>query len=210
MTVSKAAHGVQTPEPSTEEAAPAQVNEFLREISALPGGEHLRACIQCGTCSGSCPNANVMTYAPRQMIAMVQAGMEEELLNSNSMWFCESCYLCSARCPRGIPVTDIMYMLKNMAIKKRARAGDKKTAAMVSSFVDTVAGSGRLAEMPLMLRMYMRTTDPIGLVGWSPLGLKLLRRKRMTIGGALKGEKVREIGEFKAIMTKARELGEAA
>ncbi len=79
---------------------------FVDEIYALPGGEGVRLCIQCGTCSGSCPNASKMDHTPRELIAMARAGMRKEVLSSNSMWLCLSCYLCTVRCPRGIESTD--------------------------------------------------------------------------------------------------------
>lgn len=177
--------------------------QFLRKVYSLPGGEHIRACIQCGTCSGSCPNANVMSATPRQVIAMVQAGMEQELLASNSMWYCISCYLCTVRCPRNVPVTDIMYMLKGMALRKRGRLGDKATATLASSFVSTVSKSGRNNEMALLLRYYMRT-NPLASLKMAPLGLKLFTRGRM----GLRGKGVKHAQEFQAVMAKARELGE--
>ena len=64
----------------------ATLGSFVDEVAAHPGGETLRACIQCGTCSGSCPAAREMQYSPRQINAMVKAGMKDEVLSSNSMW----------------------------------------------------------------------------------------------------------------------------
>ena len=37
------------------------------ELATIPGGENLNLCIQCGTCSGSCPNVDYMSYSPRQI-----------------------------------------------------------------------------------------------------------------------------------------------
>ena len=30
---------------------------FVEEVSAIPGGERVKLCIQCGSCTASCPNA---------------------------------------------------------------------------------------------------------------------------------------------------------
>ena len=84
---------------------------FLDEVRETPGGEHILACIQCGTCTGSCPMAARMEHAPRQTIAMVRAGLRDEVLSNNSMWFCLSCYTCTVRCPRGVHAWRLIYGL---------------------------------------------------------------------------------------------------
>ena len=71
----------------------------LGDLSNIPGGEEIRLCIQCGTCTASCPNANKMDYAPRQIIAMARAGMLDEVLSSNSMWYCASCFFAQCAVP---------------------------------------------------------------------------------------------------------------
>jgi heterodisulfide reductase subunit C len=43
-----------------------QANTFIEEICAIPGGEGIRLCIQCGTCTASCPNADKMEYTPSE------------------------------------------------------------------------------------------------------------------------------------------------
>ena len=48
---------------------------FLEQVDIVPGGERLRKCIQCGTCTASCPNADKMEHTPSQLIAMARAGM---------------------------------------------------------------------------------------------------------------------------------------
>jgi heterodisulfide reductase subunit C len=58
---------------------------FLDEVAATPGGSKIRSCIQCGMCTGTCPAANEMEYPPRKTIAMIRAGMRDEVLSSNSM-----------------------------------------------------------------------------------------------------------------------------
>ena len=49
---------------------------FVDEIASIPGGDKLYACIQCGTCSGMCPLSPYMDYTPRQIIAMIRAGLK--------------------------------------------------------------------------------------------------------------------------------------
>ncbi|MBK6710249.1 MAG: 4Fe-4S dicluster domain-containing protein [Chloroflexi bacterium] len=49
-------------------------------------------CIQCGTCGGSCPSGQDMDHTPRQLFAMIRADMRDEVLRSNTPWYCVSCY----------------------------------------------------------------------------------------------------------------------
>ena len=51
-----------------------------------PDREKLLTCIQCGTCTASCPTAYAMDYTPRQLWRLVQLGLKEEVLSSNSFW----------------------------------------------------------------------------------------------------------------------------
>jgi len=80
--------------------------------------EKLFSCMQCGTCSSSCPTAFAMDYTPRQLWQMMRLGMEEEVLNSQTFWLCTACKSCQVRCPRGISLTDTMLALKEYATRK--------------------------------------------------------------------------------------------
>jgi heterodisulfide reductase subunit D len=83
-----------------------------------PEWEKLFSCMQCGTCSSSCPTAHAMDYTPRQLWQMMRLGMEEEVLNSQTFWLCTACKSCQVRCPRGISLTDTMLALKEYATRK--------------------------------------------------------------------------------------------
>jgi heterodisulfide reductase subunit C2 len=84
----------------------------------VQGGDKMNMCMQCGTCSGSCPIGTEMEHGPRKLFMMVRAGMKDEVLGSNSMWECTSCYRCVVRCPRGVPVTYIMQGLAALSAKE--------------------------------------------------------------------------------------------
>ena len=74
-------------------------------------GRKLLTCIQCGTCAGTCPYGEVMQYPPRRIIAMLRAGMLEEVFRSDSLLACVACYACMAKCPRDIRLTDTILPL---------------------------------------------------------------------------------------------------
>ena len=127
---------------------------FLTEVARIPGGEHLNRCIQCGTCSGSCPVTYAMDYSPRQVIAMFRAGAVEALLKSRTIWICASCYNCTARCPSGIKITDLLYALKRIAIEKKILPWEFPVYALSETFAGMVRRHGRNHETGLLLRFF--------------------------------------------------------
>jgi heterodisulfide reductase subunit D len=90
--------------------------EFAAEVT--PDLNVLRTCIQCGTCSASCPTAYAMDYTPRQLWKLVQLGLKDEVVSSRTFWLCTTCKACTVRCPRGIDLTQTMLMLKSYAVKE--------------------------------------------------------------------------------------------
>ncbi len=78
----------------------------------------LRTCIQCGTCSASCPTAYAMDHTPRQLWKLIQLGLKDEVVNSRTFWLCTTCKACTVRCPRGIDLTQTMLMLKEYAVRE--------------------------------------------------------------------------------------------
>jgi len=86
---------------------------FLEAIDPLA---KLRTCIQCGTCSATCPTAYAMDYSPRQVWRMVNLGLRDEVLNSRTYWLCTTCKSCQVRCPRGIDIMDSMIALKEYSV----------------------------------------------------------------------------------------------
>ena len=156
------------------------MKSFVDEVAATPGGEHIRACIQCGICTGSCPAAIEMEYPPRKIIAMIRAGMRDEVLSSSSMWFCLSCHLCGCRCPRGVKPTDLAHALESLANQQGFRIKGTCTPAMYRSFVSSIKGNGRVHEFGMMLKFYL-LANPLSAVKMLPVGLKLFMHKRLPL-----------------------------
>jgi len=92
---------------------------LARQVTPQPW-EKMLSCIQCGTCSASCPTAYAMDHSPRQLWRMVQLGLVEEILTSRTFWLCTVCKSCQVRCPRGIQITDTMVALKEYAHQQAA------------------------------------------------------------------------------------------
>ena len=92
---------------------------FKYEVSKVHGGEKLLKCFQCGTCTSDCPIARFSdAYRPRQIIRMVQIGLKEKVLSSDTLWLCASCFTCTDRCPQDVEVASVIRVLRNLAAQQ--------------------------------------------------------------------------------------------
>jgi heterodisulfide reductase subunit C len=184
----------------------ARPTTFFDEVgAATPGQSRLELCLQCGTCGGSCPSGPDMDHTPRALFALIQAGLKEQVLRSNTPWYCVSCYYCTVRCPQQIRITDLMYTLKRMAIREGYYQESSAAAAPDFSdyFIDMVENFGRSFEMGLATRYYLRH-NPLGLVKMATtMGPGMFFKGRMGIIPT----RIKNIGQLKAILSKAKEVG---
>ena len=174
---------------------------FLAQvIAATPGKCHLEMCIQCGTCGGSCPSGPDMEHTPRDLFAMIRAGMKEQVLRSNTPWFCVSCYYCTVRCPQEVHVTDLMYTLKRMSVKSRMY--DESIAPDFSkTFIFWVENNGRSFELGLMAQHMLRH-NPFGLFRIADMGVGMVTKGRI----GFTPKRIKGMDGLRAILTKAKEL----
>jgi quinone-modifying oxidoreductase, subunit QmoC len=155
--------------------------EFGRQVMQVPGCERLKDCIQCGTCSGVCPLSIYMDYTPRLIMALTREGFKTEVLGSQTIWLCASCYACSVECPRQIRITDIMYELKQRAIQAGTAPRHLPTPVLAREFAGMVTRQGRITESLLVMRLYLKTSWIQAASNWR-LGLGLIRRGRFPVG----------------------------
>ncbi len=193
--------------PKVEAVEPVAPTPFLDEICTTPGGETVRWCIQCGTCSASCPNVAQMDYSPRKIIALIRAGRRYDVLTSNTMWICASCYLCTVRCPRGVKITELMHTLERVSTRHGLSLG-RTTPAMYRAFIGSIKKNGRVHEFGMMMKFYLSILptgkmNPLATIKMLPLALKLLSHGRMS----LKPTKIKGSKQLRIIVEKARALG---
>jgi heterodisulfide reductase subunit C len=175
---------------------------FLEQVHLIPGGEKIKKCIQCGTCTGSCPVSYAMDISPRQLIALFRAGEMEAIMKSRTIWICASCYACTTRCPSGIKITDIIYALKRTAMGNKYSSPEAShVQTLANLFIQNLMAYGRLHEGTLIRKYFMKTN--IGkLFGLIPLGKKMYQKKRV----ALLPKKIKAHDSLSRIIKKAQEI----
>ena len=110
-----------------ESRAVTDYNESLQEeIAALPGGEYIHRCWQCGSCTNACTvNAINPDFNPRYWIYLIRLGMEEELLRDKDIiWQCVSCNKCTYACPRDVVPEGVMKATAHWLELKGTRRGE--------------------------------------------------------------------------------------
>lgn len=113
---------------------------------------------------------------------MIRAGKREEVLASESMWMCTSCYNCITRCPRGLPITHIMHGLANYANRLGIAPKMNPTRRFAKIFWDNIAVTGRVNETKLSLRLYFMDGVVTGVkraFAMKNVGLGMLRTGRL-------------------------------
>ncbi len=112
---------------------------FRKELAGQPGGENISACFSCRNCTASCPISAVNnTFNPVKIIRMALYGLKDEVLKSDFIWLCSSCYTCQERCPQGVSITEFMTLLKNLAVK------EGHMPAGIRAQRDLIKGEGRI------------------------------------------------------------------
>lgn len=149
-------------------------HQFVEKVLA-EGGDNtaISACMQCGTCSGGCTNADLMDILPRSLVLMVQRGEWEKVLQSNTLWLCTSCQICTSRCPRGVRPSDIIEAVKAIAIQEGIKNDSVKFSQI---FVELIEKRGILFE-PEMMQKYGGIQ---AMLDQAKLGAKLALRGKLS------------------------------
>ncbi len=92
-------------------------SDLVRKVQEMCE-ENLQVCMQCGLCSGSCPQFERLEVYPRKVMRMGQLGLIEELVASNVGWHCAACHICNARCPRGVSLPKLMEALRQITLRE--------------------------------------------------------------------------------------------
>jgi len=128
---------------------------FLKQVE--PDWETLATCIQCGTCSASCPANEAMDFSPRQVWEMMRLGLQDTVVNSRTFWLCTQCYACQVRCPRGIDIAETMRRLREWTV-----AQDGNVPPALRRMQSAVGSSRNILEEDNQARLiWSENLDPL-------------------------------------------------
>jgi len=152
-----------------------EAQKILKELQ-----NELAGCMQCGTCTASCPNSFAMDFTPRQVWRLVQFGMIDEILDSKTFNLCSSCYMCTLNCPRGLKLTQAMGALKRLA-RLRGDTRAKRNCAFYEAFMENVEKHGRVQELSMMPIFFLKKRNPMLPLHYIPMGTRMLCAGKLRI-----------------------------
>lgn len=94
--------------------------DFIKQVGAL-GGEDLKKCYQCATCSVACPISPDTRPFPRKEMIAASWGLKDKLVANADIWLCHNCGDCSTRCPREAKPADVLAAVRSYTIEDYAQ-----------------------------------------------------------------------------------------
>ncbi len=134
-------------------------NESLQdEIAALPGGEYVHRCWQCGSCTNACTvNAINPDFNPRYWIYLIRMGMESELLRDKDIiWQCVSCNKCTYVCPREVAPEGVMKATAHW-LELKGHTPQSPSTIFDDVFSSQVIETGKIEDSLVVRNFFQRT-----------------------------------------------------
>lgn len=128
------------------------------EVAALPGGENIHRCWQCGSCTNACTvNAVNPRFNPRYWIYLTRIGMESELLRDKDIiWQCVSCNKCTYACPRDVNPEGVMKALSHW-LELKGHTEKSPSMHFDEEFSAQVFATGKIEEGRIIRGFFGRT-----------------------------------------------------
>lgn len=171
-----------------------------REILVACGVDVTR-CLECGACSGGCPNGRLFDFTPRKIVQLIRLGKEAPLISLDALWVCLACQICRDRCPAGIDLPRVLDHIRERSQQEGLPATRPRVEAFLKAMLHAIAARGRIAELPLMGR-FARVCGGVAREDII-LGLRMFRRGKLRPFPP----RVRRIGEIREIFAASRVRG---
>ena len=157
------------------------MNEISGDFArAVEDSSHanLNRCWHCLACSGGCPFAKDMEYLPNAVIRMIQFGLKEKVLKSNTIWLCVGCNTCSMECPNSVDMAAIMDSLRQMAISEHSEIAEPGILSFHNAVINSIFRHGRTHKLEIMMKYKFSEKD---LFSDIDLGLKMLAKRKLDL-----------------------------
>jgi len=115
-----------------------EINERLSRLQ----DEISDYCYQCAKCTSGCEAHKLLELEPHKIVALLKRGLIDEMVNSDIIWTCMSCFKCRERCPQKVAPVEILFALKNMAV-----ASGKQIPGNYTAMLQSVLSIGLLQDV---------------------------------------------------------------
>ena len=105
-----------------------EINERLKKLQ----NEITDYCYQCAKCTSGCEAHKLLELEPHKIVALTKRGLIDEMINSDVIWTCMSCFKCRERCPQKVAPVEVLFALKNMAVASGKQIPGNYTAMLQS------------------------------------------------------------------------------
>lgn len=122
-------------------------NKTFKEsvMDLLPEGGNLNLCLTCGLCASGCPASGLENMDPRKFLRMASLGMDEEVMNSEWVWWCTMCTRCLYACPMKIDIPSLVANVRKQWPKEQQPKGIRASCDMALKH-DTCSAMGANEE----------------------------------------------------------------
>jgi len=115
-----------------------EINDRLKRLQ----DEISEFCYQCAKCTSGCEAHKLLELEPHKIVALLKRGLIDEMINSEVIWTCMSCFKCRERCPQKVAPVEILFALKNMAV-----ASGKQIPGNYTAMLQSVLSIGLLQDI---------------------------------------------------------------
>ena len=98
-------------------------------------------CFQCAKCTSGCEAHKLLELEPHKIVALLKRGLIDEMVNSDIIWTCMSCFKCRERCPQKVAPVEVLFALKNMVV-----ASGKQIPGNYSTYLQSVLSKGIIQD----------------------------------------------------------------
>lgn len=121
-----------------------------------------------------------MDVVPHRIMHLLQLGLLDEALRSQTIWACASCQTCTTRCPNGIDVARVMEGLRKIS-QRQGKAAQKNIRLFNAEFLSSIRQYGRLYELGMITRYTIRSQGLLGFLKQTAMGLDMVMKGKLKV-----------------------------